>query len=148
MKNWKSYPILLASFFVISLGLLSCGEDREAEENAAYIVDIEIITPTNNATMAVGEDFNVEVDYARKENTIHNIKVEIVDEQGVTVHKLVERHAHVADEFTFQSEAVSIGQAGTYFVRASSTDLQIEGDNDNHGSGDVDNMVEHVLVVQ
>lgn len=148
MKNGKLPPLLLIIFFAISFSIISCGEDREAEENAAYIVDVEIITPTNNATMTVGEDFKVEVDYARKDNTIHNIKVEIVDIQGVTVYNLVERHAHVANEFTFQSEAVSIGQTGTYFVRASSTDLEVEGDNDNQGSGDADNMVEHVLVVQ
>ncbi len=143
MKNWKSYPVLLAAFFAISLGLISCGEDRAAAENVAYIVDVEIITPANNATVAIGENFRVEVDYARKDNTIHNIKVEIVDIQGVTVHKLVERHAHVANEFTFQSEVVSIGQAGTYLVRASSTDLDVADD-----GVEGDNMVEHVLVVQ
>lgn len=151
MRNWTVQPRLFFAFFVIAFCIISCGEDREAEENVAYVVDIEIISPANNATMAVGEDFKVEVDYTRKENTIHNVKVEIVDSQGVTVHNLVERHAHVANEFTFQSEAVSIGQAGTYFVRASSTDLHIEGANDSHESGDghdADNMVEHVLVVQ
>lgn len=150
MKNWRLHPILLMVFLAISFSSISCGEDREAEENAAYIVDVEIITPTNNATMAVGENFRVEVDYARKENTIHNVKVEIVDIQGVPVYNLVEKHAHVANEFTFQSDAISIGQAGTYFVRASSTDLEIEGDNDNHDGtdGEEDNIVEHVLVVE
>ena len=143
MKNWILQPLLFMAFFAFSFSSISCGEDRTAEENTAYIVDIEIIRPANNATMAVGENFSVEVDYARKENTIHNIKVEIVDIQGVTVHKLVERHAHVANEFTFQSEAISIGQAGTYFVRASSTDLDAADD-----GVDGDNMVEHVLVVE
>ena len=152
MNNLKSLPLLTICILALILSLMSCGEDNVADETA-YIVDVEIISPTNNTTMGIGETFTVEVDYARTENIIHNIKVEIVDVQGATVHNLVERHAHVANAFTFQSDPISIGQAGTYFVRASTTDLHTEGD-EHHGTGgdeaghDKDNLVEHTIIVQ
>lgn len=147
MKNWKSLPVLLMTLIAVACLTISCDEDREVEENVEYVVAVEIIAPANNATMVAGEDFKVTVDYVRKENTIHNIKVEILDTDGKQVMNLVERHAHVANEFTFESDAISIGQAGTYVVRATSTDLDTAGDNDGDGN-DKDNMVEHTIIVQ
>lgn len=147
MKIWKSLPLLLTTFLAVAFLTTSCGEDRATDEATAYIVDVEIISPTDNSTMAVDENFTVEVDYTRKENTIHNIKIEIVDMAGNQVMNLVERHAHVPNEFTFKMDNISISQAGTYILRAATTDLHIEGD----GGGeehDADNMVEHTITIQ
>lgn len=153
MKNWKSLPILLMTLIAVACLTISCGEDREAEEDVEYVVVVEIIAPANNATIVAGENFNVEVDYARKENIIHNIKVEILDAAGNQVKNLVERHAHVPNEFTFTAENITISEPGTYILRAATTDLQLEGDSDGHdgadGDGeDADNVVEHTIIVQ
>jgi len=146
MKNWKSLPLLLITLITVATLIISCGEDRAVEENVAYEVEVEIITPANNASIAVGENFNVEVDYVRKENIIHNIKVEIVDAAGNQVKNLVERHAHIPNEFTFTAENVSISEPGTYILRAATTDLLEEGE--SGADNGADNVVEHVLVVQ
>jgi len=152
MKFWKSFPLLFTMLLAITFLATSCGEDRAIEEETAYVVDVEIISPANNSTMAINENFTVEVDYTRKENTIHNIKVEIVDMAGNQVMNLVERHAHVANEFTFKVDNISISQAGTYTLRAATTDLHIDGD--EHGSGDENghdtdnNLVEHTIIIQ
>ncbi len=142
MKNFK-LPLLLI-LFALAIFNTSCKEDRSIEENESYIVDVEIVSPTNNATMAVEETFDVVVDYARQENTIHNIKVEIMDAEGNQVAKLVERHAHVANEFTFKAENVQIDHPGTYTIRAATTDLD-NGDGENN---DVKNLVEHTITIQ
>lgn len=149
MKNWKSLPILFLTLFTITFLNTSCNEGREADEAVSYDVTVDIISPSNNTQMAVGEVFSVIVDYARNENIIHNIKVEIVDMDGNQVQSLVERHAHVANEFTFTAENVSINRAGTYFVRASTTDLH-DGDEGAHNGegGDNDNLVEHTFTLQ
>ena len=146
MKNWKSLPLLLMTLISIAVLTISCGEDRAVEENVAYEVEVEIITPANNASIAVGENFNVEVDYVREENIIHNIKVEIMDAAGNQVKNLVERHAHIPNEFTFTAENITISEPGTYILRAATTDLH-EGGESAVDDG-TDNVVEHVLVVQ
>ena len=146
MKNWKSLPLLLMTLISIAVLTISCGEDRVVEENVAYEVEVEIITPANNASIAVGENFNVEVDYVREENIIHNIKVEIMDAAGNQVKNLVERHAHIPNEFTFTAENITISEPGTYILRAATTDLH-EGGESAVDDG-TDNVVEHVLVVQ
>ncbi|MFK7980723.1 MAG: hypothetical protein AB8G86_12130 [Saprospiraceae bacterium] len=149
MKNWKSLPVLLMTLVAVACLAISCGEDREVGENTAYVVDIEIITPANNTSMAVGENFNVEVDYAREENIIHNIKVEIVDAVGNQVKNLVNRHAHVPNEFTFTAENISISEPGTYTLRAATTDLHEEGAGNSDGDGPAaDNLVEYTIIVQ
>ena len=147
MKNLKSLPGLLLALLSIACLSASCGDDRDAVENESYQVDVVIISPDNNAQMAVDENFNVEVDYARNGNTIHNIKVEIVDLNGNQIQKLVERHAHVANEFTFKMEDIKIDQAGTYLVRASTTDLEAEGHTDG-GDTNENNLVEHTITIQ
>jgi len=150
MKNWKSLPVLLLTLLTIACLNTSCKEDRAVIENENYEVDVAIISPDNNAIMSVGENFNVEVDYARNGNTIHNIKVEILDMNGNLVQKLVERHAHVANEFTFKMDDIKIDQMGTYIVRASSTDLH-DGEGENqHGAGNEDhnNRTEHTFTIQ
>jgi len=154
MKNLKSLFLLSMMLLTLSMFTTSCGDDeRVVEENATYEVTIEIVSPANNATLAVGETFNVEVDYARADNIIHNIKVEILDADGNQMMNLVERHAHVANEFTFKVEDLKIDQAGTYIVRAATTDLH-DGDGE-HGStdggghdGDSKNLAEHTITVQ
>ena len=152
MKNWKSLPLLFIALVAIGC-LTSCGEDRAVEEAVeGYEVDVAIVSPNNNALMAVGENFNVEVDFARNENIIHNIKVEIVDMNGNQIENLVERHAHVAHEFTFTAEDIKIDQAGTYLVRASTTDFHVGDEEEKeHGEGEVNeenNLVEHTITVQ
>ncbi|MEM1123902.1 MAG: hypothetical protein AAGJ18_25920 [Bacteroidota bacterium] len=155
MKKLKSSNLLFFARLLMAIFTMGCGEDREVVENTDYVVDIEIVSPANNATLNVGESFNVEVDYARAENIIHNIKVEILDANGEQVQKLVERHAHVANEFTFKMEDIQIDQAGTYTVRAATTDLHDgehgEGEHSSHESGGHDkmeNVVEHTITVQ
>jgi len=160
MKNWKSLPLLLMTLIAVACFTMSCGEDLAVEEeNVAYVVDVEIINPANNAQMIVDENFNVEVGFVRAENIIHNIKVEILDEDGHQVMNLVERHAHVANEFTFTAENIAISAPGTYTLRAATTDLHLDGEVDSdghshsHGSSDGDeqeknNIVEHTFTVQ
>ncbi len=146
MKNWKSLQLLLLVILTVACLNTSCKEDRKVDEAVSYEVDVDIVSPANNAQMVVDEAFNVEVDYTRAENTIHNIKVEIVDNNGNQIQKLVERHAHVANEFTFKAENIKIDQAGTYLIRASTTDLE-----DGAGEGQDDsenNLVEHTIIIQ
>ena len=151
MKNWKSLNLLFV-LLTISCFMTSCGEDREAVENGEYVVAVEIVSPANNATLTAGETFKVEVDYARNEDIVHNVKVEIMNEDGNVVKSLVNKHAHVANEFTFIDEAVTIDQTGTYIVRASTTDLDATGEHsDGHDGNDSDkdlNVKEHTIRVQ
>ena len=150
MKKFKSLPLLLFTLLTIAIFSTSCGEDRVVEENVEYVVDVQIVSPSNNASIAAGEAFTVEVDFARQENIIHNIKVEIMDMAGNPVRTLVERHAHVANEFTFISDPISMDQAGTYRIQASTTDLHL-GEDENHPEDKDEgenNLVEHIITVQ
>lgn len=143
MKNWTSLLLLFVGLTAITCLSVSCG-DKDSVEDVDYIVNVAIITPNNNASFSSGESFTVEVDYKRSGNLVHNVKVEIIDASGNTVTNLVDRHAHVADAFTFKQDNVVLNSAGTYTIRASTTDLVENGESNN----DSKNMVEHTIVVQ
>ena len=146
MNNLK--PIYLIMFFALSF--IACGEDTAVLTEPAYEVNVAIISPDNGTAFAAGESFTVEVDYERNNNIIHNIKVEILDETGNSVKKLVERHAHVPNSFTYKEEDIIMNQAGTYIIRAQTTDLDLDGDGQGVSNEDADlnNMVEHTIIIQ
>ena len=128
--GWWHPGLILIFLF----GYTACGEEATVEV-VDYRVELTIVSPLSNATYEVNEPFRVEVDYQRSDNQlIHNIKVEIVDADGMTVQRLVERHAHVAGTFTFTSDPLSIATPGVYTVRAETTDLHLEGEG-SHDEG-------------
>jgi len=121
----KSIRSLLTLVLLSSL-IISIGCKKDGEEN--YFVTIDIITPENGTVLQKSEPFSVEVDYARAGDIIHNIKIEILNADGHSMMKLVERHVHEADNFKFTQDNIVIEQAGTYTLRALSTDMHMEGE--------------------
>lgn len=147
MKNFKFMPVLGLSLLCLTVFISSCNKDGDRTVDTDYQVNVEIVSPSTDATIAAGDPFTVEVDYSREGQLIHNISIEIVDANGAMVEKLVERHAHVADEFTFKQEGIVINQAGNYKVRAMTTDLHT-GEEEHEESEEDNNLVEQNFVIQ
>lgn len=141
----KIQPLLLLTMSLLLVLLSNCDKNNGTEAPEPYEVEVAILSPTDNAKILAGTPFDVIVDYVRTEKIVHNIKVEIVDVQGVVVTKLVERHAHIADQFTFEKKGVIIQTPGTYFVQASTTDLDAT---ETALSDSNKNWVEHVIVIE
>jgi hypothetical protein len=144
MKNLMTSKFFLLIIGSIMLWSIACKKENTGEEETPYTVNIAIKSPANNAEIAVGSTFTVEVEYTRDQNIIHNILVEVLKEDGSSLTKLVDRHAHVPNSFTFKDDNVNISQAGTYKIRALSTDLVDNGNTDNNKK----NRVEHTIVVK
>ena len=158
MKNWKSPNLLYLAFFSLFVVASSCDKD-DGDEDADYRVAVQIVAPENGAQIATNTPFSVEVAYTIDNDIIHNVLVEIVDETGHTVKKLVEKHAHEANAFTFKEAAVILTEAGTYKLRAMTTDMHSgeagHGESGEHStaehnaaSGAEHNMIEHTFMVR
>ena len=158
MKNWKSPNLLCLAFFSLFVVASGCDKD-DGTENADYRVEVQIVAPENGAQIATNTPFSVEVAYTRDNDIIHNVLVEIINENGHTVKKLVEKHAHEANAFTFKEAGVTLTEAGTYKLRAMTTDMHSgeagHGEGGEHStaehseaSGAEHNMVEHTFTVQ
>jgi len=157
MKNWKSSNLLFLALFSMLLVYTSCG-DEDGLEDADYRVEVQIVVPEDGAQIMKDVPFTVEVAYTRDNDLIHNVSVDILNANGHSVKKLVEKHAHEKNNFTFKEEGITLEAAGTYTLRAMTTDMHdgdaAHGASGEHGSaehstalGDEHNMVEHTFTV-
>ena len=147
---------------LLTIGLLfwtSCNK----EELESYLVSIDIDAP---AAVKVGEPFDVTINYERDNDIIHNVLIEIVNEQGHQTMKLEERHVHEANSYSFSQANIVLDNAGTYTLRANTTDLHDGESHEEEDAGahshsedmaghDADassekshNTLEHTIVVQ
>ena len=117
MKN----VLMLLAFF--SLVFLSCGDD-DTPDTTDYEVTIKIINPDANTTFTPFTNFPIEVSFTRgADELIHHVKVELIDGNN-DAKVLLEEHVHEAELYTFANdEGLTIGEAGTYTLRATSHDM-------------------------
>lgn len=153
----------LISLFLFSVLLLSTSCDKDEQEDS-YLVTIDIDAPN---TVNKGAPFSVEVAYTRDNDIIHNVKVEILNENGHSMTKLIEQHVHEANAYTFKKDDIIIEEVGTYTLRAFSSDLHgdmedgehgeehagesehnADGEHDEKGEEDAHNTVEKIITVQ
>jgi len=127
----------------------------------SYLVSIEIEAP---ATAKIGEPFEVTVNYARDNDIIHNVLIEILNEHGHQSMKLEERHVHESNTYSFTQADIVLDKAGTYTLRAFSSDMhdgethsgehggehmeEMDGHDSDATSDDKHNTVEHTIVIQ
>ena len=118
MKN----VLMLLAF--LSFTLLSCSND-DLPETTDYDVVIKVISPTPNSTYAISDKVPIEVSFNRNtDEVIHHVKVEMISNADNSVKVLLEEHAHETETFTYANDqGFSIGDAGTYTLRATSHDM-------------------------
>jgi hypothetical protein len=85
-------------------------------------VDIEIVSPATGVSWTANLPIPIQVKYERADNqTIHHVKVLVLNNLGATVATLDSGHKHVDGEYSF-SGSYTPTAAGTYTLSASSTD--------------------------
>lgn len=117
----KNVLFLLAFFSVICF---SCKDD-DAPETTDYKVEIEINNPVENSSYGAFENIPIEVVYTRgTDELIHHVKIELIDVNGNVVKTILEEHVHQPESYSYIDDVgISIGDTGTYKVRASSHDM-------------------------
>ena len=88
-----------------------------------YPVSITIMSPTDGATVTAGDNLHVHVDYAHDNSeTIHNVKVEIMDMDGNVIATLLEEHVHeTSGAYSFHSMDYIPADTGSFMVRAATS---------------------------
>ena len=117
MKN------VLMLFALLSFAFLGCSDDApEVVED--YEVTIKIVSPTPNSTFTAFDDIPLEVSFVRgSDEIIHNVLIELIDENSGDTKVLFEQHVHQTETYTFANETgLTIGDVGSYTLRATSFD--------------------------
>ncbi|MEL6926146.1 MAG: hypothetical protein AAFO94_19040, partial [Bacteroidota bacterium] len=65
-----------------------------------------------------------------------NVFVDILDSNDEVVQELLNQHAHEQGAYEFKIDQVKIENAGTYRLRAYSTDMHTNGEHGGHSGGD------------
>ena len=116
----------------MSLSILSCKDDSNSDTET-YPVDIAIMSPADNMTAAVGTDVHIHINFSNEgtDPTLHNVKVELLDANNAVIETLTDEHIHDMDGYyEYHNMAYTLpATAGTYTLRASSTDMMGMGDN-------------------
>lgn len=124
--------VLLLAFAIGMLGT-AC-----QKEEVAYVVTIDIQSPSEGAVVAVDQPMNVKVVYTRADNAdIHHVNVYVVNTAGQPIATLVEEHVHTPGEYVYET-TYTPNQTGSFKLQAITTD-------DSEGSP---NMKEAGFVVQ
>lgn len=128
MKKMLCYSLLLGMLVV---SVLSCKDNPEPE---TYSVDISIISPADNSAVAAGAEVNIHVNFSNmgSDPTIHNVKVELLDDSGASVDVLTDGHVHeMSGYYEYHNMMYTLPTAaGNYTLRASSTDMMGMGNNE------------------
>ncbi|RMF22718.1 MAG: hypothetical protein D6765_13995 [Bacteroidetes bacterium] len=124
---------LLFFFLATALTLAACKKDDDhPHDDGTYHVHIHIHAPQDGATVTKGQEMEVEVEFEREaDQTIHNVKIEILDASGNVYETLHNRHEHVLGMFQYQS-TYTPQETGTFTLRAEST--SDAGDQPNEAS--------------
>ncbi len=97
-----------------------------------YKVTIDIVSPAENAIMAAGAAMDVEVNYTNDAHgeIIHNVRIDVIDESDEVVAVIYEEHVHTDQPYNYKkADAVAPDKAGTYRLRAMTTDMAMENMN-------------------
>jgi hypothetical protein len=113
----------LLLMFLFGIFLFSaCEKEPEPEPQPdLYLVDITVLSPEENAVLPVNEAFTVKVQFDRDNNTIHNILIEIRDQEEVVVEKVIDAHVHIENTFTYEKEVI-LSDPGLYTLVALTSD--------------------------
>ncbi|MEO0776762.1 MAG: hypothetical protein AAFW73_25630 [Bacteroidota bacterium] len=97
-----------------------------------YKVTVDIVSPAENVVMAASAAMEVEITFTHETpgEVIHNIRVDVIDASDNVVATLFDDHVHTDQPYTFRkSDALAPDQAGTYRLRAMTTDMTDENMN-------------------
>ena len=123
MHKFRYLPIYTL-FLVLVLDLTGCFEPPIPLEDDAtpYIVNFTFVKPTATA-VSKNQSMPIEIRFDRNPSGyIHNVKIEIIDEKGVLVEKIVERYINTFKTYTYSNAtAFKPLSTGTFKIRASST---------------------------
>lgn len=122
-------PFLTILVFCAGLMVFSsCKKTEEIVSEDSYEVTIHILSPAEGATVQAGNNINVQVEYHREGDFIHNVRVDLLNANDQLVETLIEEHVHQEEEYVFKKEDLIIDTTGTYKISASTTDLHAEGE--------------------
>ena len=100
-----------------------CFDPIPAEDDATpYIVNITFSKPSST-TFLKNQYIPIEVRFDRNPiGYIHNVKVEIMDDKGVVVEKIIERNVNTFNTYSYSnSAAFKPLSIGSFKIKASST---------------------------
>lgn len=85
-----------------------------------YPVSVTIMKPSEGEAVNAGEVLHVHVEFAHENNeTIHHVKVEVLDTDGNVVSTLAEEHVHEASgAYSFHNMDYTPDAAGSFVLRA------------------------------
>lgn len=88
-----------------------------------YPVSVTIMQPTEGAVLTVGSNLHVHVEYAHENSeTIHHIKVELMDMDGNVVATLGDEHVHeTTGAYAFHNMDYVLSETGSFMVRAATS---------------------------
>ncbi len=123
----------IAFLLLFLFSLFACNKEKQASENQdeTYIVDIDIIQPEENTSIAIGDNLPVEVRFSRQNNLIiHNVLIQALNNEEEVVSTIRNKHEHVSGEVTFkQVDAFTASEAGTFTLKVETTNLEGEEPN-------------------
>jgi hypothetical protein len=112
---------ILFSLILTSIVMLNACHNHN--ETGDYIVAIAINKPTDNQTVTKNTALPIEVVVTRADNqTVHNVKVEILDSKGATVETLIDKHYHASGKATYTEGGYKPTATGSFKLRVTSTD--------------------------
>jgi len=106
--------------FILFLSLFSC--HKHEEESTAYIVEIQIIRPTQGQTSPKNTALPIAVILTREhDQIIHNLKVEVINTTTNKTEIVEEKHFHVNGTLNYSTNNYIPKSSGSYTLRITST---------------------------
>ncbi len=113
MKN------IFSSFFIFVV-LISC--HKHDDDGTSYIVDIQIIRPTQGQTSPKNTALPIAVIITREhDQIIHNLKVEVINTTTNKTETVEEKHYHVNGTLNYSTNNYIPNSSGSYTLRITST---------------------------
>lgn len=111
---------VLGLFAIAILGLVACHEHDDA---TPYVVNIAINKPTENQVVVKNNTLLIDVFLTRDNNqTIHNVKVEVTDTNGINIETLINKHYHSAGNASYTNDTYKPQSVGVYKLKVTTTD--------------------------
>lgn len=118
------FTILIALLYASAFGLTGCIDFVPEEDDATpYIVNFTFTKPSSTI-FTKNQYVPIEIRFDRNPSGyVHNVKVEVLDNNGVLVEKIFENNVHTFKSYTYsENNAFQPLKTGVFRLKASTTD--------------------------